>query len=85
MSIYEDDDPIFEETLEDSIRKNLSTTRLRLELEKEIIEQIRMGTHNTFADIFEAACGKSRADLFRQVAIAEGKWIKMDGKIFNGS
>lgn len=56
---------------------------LKAKLEQEVILQVKFGTFNTFANIVEQACGKEKADEFRKAAIKEGKWIKMDGVIYN--
>lgn len=64
-------------------RAKMKTDQFRQELIEEIIDQIQNGTHNTFAMIAEAACGKEKADQFRLLAIAEGKWIKMNNVIYN--
>lgn len=52
---------------------------------QEIIQQITFGTFNDFASIVEVALDKEKADEFRNLAIQEGKWIRMDGVIYNDS
>lgn len=64
--------------------EEISSDELRKHLAKEVNSQVKAGTHNTFANIVEAACGVEKANQFRLLAIKEGKWIKMDGKVYNG-
>ena len=56
---------------------------IRAEMELEIDGNWSMVSWNSFANIAEASLGKQVADKYRKAAISEGKWIKVDGKIYN--
>jgi len=68
-------------------------TELRTELQSKIVERsqplprgdLMLVSWNSFASIVESVLGKETADESRRLAIQEGKWIKMDGKVYNGS
>lgn len=62
-----------------------SFAQLRGELTYELLDQIQRGTHNSFAIIVEAVFGKEKADELRKLGIEEGKWIEMDGVVYNES
>lgn len=57
----------------------------RIKLTNALVTQVRLGTHNTFVNIVEAVYGKEKADELRKLGIEAGKWIEMDGVVYNGS